>query len=294
MKNLNRTSTYVLIFLVICSCAIQVEDPFQVAELTPWCIVNFDSLERSPKDRIAMLKEMGFKKYGYNWDDEHLNQMKEEFVLADENNIEIVSVFLWLNAKRDSIGKLSPSNERMLHILSDIDYKPTIWLSFSNNYFKDLNQEQSMSLALEFIKFIKSKADQIGCKIALYNHHGWFGNPHNQVEIIELLPQDSLSMVYNYHHAHDYLDEFPEIVKKIKPYLSYVNINGMIKDGPKILTIGDGDFEHVMIKLLLEEGFNGPWGILGHIESEDVQKVLERNINGLNSLKIKYNFDLNN
>ena len=294
MKNLNHTSYFVLIFLIIYSCTKQAEDPIKAAELTPWCIVNFDSLERSPSDRIAMLKEMGFTKYGYNWDDEHLNQMKEEFALANKNNIEIVSVFLWLNAKRDSIGKLSPSNEKMLNILSDIDYKPTIWLSFSNNYFEDLNQEQSMSLAIEFIKFIKIKADQIGCKISLYNHHGWFGNPHNQVEIIELLPQDSLKMVYNYHHAHDYLDEFPEIAKKIKPYLSYVNINGMRQDGPKILTIGEGDFEHEMIKVLLDEGYNGPWGILGHIETEDVHKVLERNINGLNSLKIKYKFNLNN
>ena len=143
-------------------------------------------------------------------------------VLAKENGIEINSIFLWLNAKRDSIGKLSPSNEKMLAILEDAAYKPTIWLSFSDNYFKELDQEQSLSLAIEFIKFIKIRANKIGCKIALYNHHGWFGNPHNQVEIIERLPKDSLKMVYNFHHAHHYLDEFPEIAKKIKPYLNFV------------------------------------------------------------------------
>ncbi|NER17576.1 TIM barrel protein [Spongiivirga citrea] len=233
-----------------------------------------------------MLKEMGFTKYGYNWDNRHLLEMKDEFKLAKENDIEIVSIFLWLNAKRDSIGKLSPSNERMLSILKDVENKPIIWLSFSNNYFEDLNQEQSISLAIEFIKFIKLKADTIGCKVALYNHHGWFGNPHNQVEIIELLPQDSLSMVYNFHHAHQYVDEFPEIAKKIKPYLSYVTINGMKKEGPEILTIGEGDYENEMINILLDEGFVGPWGILGHIKSEDVQEVLERNINGLKSLEL--------
>jgi sugar phosphate isomerase/epimerase len=232
-----------------------------------------------------MLKEMGFTKYGYDWEDKHLNQMKEEFDLALENNIEIVSVFLWLNAKRDSIGKLSNANERMLNILSDVAYKPVIWLSFSNNFFEDLTEEQSISLAVEFIKFIKIKADKIGCKIALYNHHGWFGNPHNQIKIIELLPKDSLKMVYNFHHAHDYLNEFHEIAKKIKPHLAHVNINGMRQGGPKILKIGEGDFEQDMIELLIKEGFNGPWGILGHIKTEDVQMVLERNVNGLRSLK---------
>jgi hypothetical protein len=42
-----------------------------------------------------------------------------------------------------------------------------------------------------------------------------------------------------------------------------------------------------MIKQLLDQGFNGPWGILGHIKTEDVQKVLERNIDGLNLMNSK-------
>ena len=253
--------------------------------------MNFDSLERSPEERIEMLKEMGFKKYGYNWDDIHLDVMKDEFALAQQNNIEIVSIFIWLNAKRDSIGKLSPSNERMLSIISEVDNKPTLWVSFSNNYFEDLTQEESISLAVEYIKFIKKRADEIGCELALYNHRGWFGNPRNQVEIIERLPEESLKLVYNFHHAHHYLDEFSEIAEIIKPYLSYVNLNGMREDGPEILTIGDGDYENKMINILIDEGFDGPWGILGHIKSEDVQKVLERNMNGLKALRS--NTDIN-
>ncbi|MDO9634058.1 MAG: hypothetical protein Q7J05_03315 [Paludibacter sp.] len=58
----------------------------------------------------------------------------------------------------------------------------------------------------------------------------------------------------------------------------------MKQEGPKILPIGKGDYESEMINLLMKEGFDGPWGILGHIESEDVKKVLERNIEGLDSL----------
>ncbi len=287
MKNPIISRILILFFLFNLSCSNR-KNFIEPKNVTPWCIVNFDALERSPEERIAMLKEMGFTKYGYNWRDKHLSEMKEEFALAKENHIEINSIFLWLNAKRDSIGKLSPSNERMLTILKDVAYKPTIWLSFSDNFFKELDQEQSISLAIDFIKFIKTKTDKIGCNIALYNHHGWFGNPYNQVEIIERLPQDSLEMVYNFHHAHHYLDEFPEIVKKITPYLSYVNVNGMRKEGPQILAVGEGDFEHEMIDLLMDEGFNGPWGILGHIETEDVQKVLEQNIKGLKALKPKH------
>jgi len=294
MKHLNALILIPLLFLFNASCAEKKEDFINPTDTSPWCVVSFDAKERSPKDRIAMLKDMGFTKYGYNWKERHLSYMKEEFALAKENGLEINSIFLWLNAKRDSIGKLSALNEKMLDIIKEVENKPALWVSFSDNFFNDLNQEESLSLAMEFITFIKTKADSIGCKIALYNHHGWFGNPLNQVEIIKRLPQDSLKMVYNFHHAHEYLDEFPEIAKKITPYLSYVNINGMKREGPQILTIGEGEYEYQMIQALKDEGFNGPWGILGHIATEDVQKVLERNVNGLHSFQSKNKKELIN
>ncbi len=281
-----------LVFILIYSCSNQKEQFNKMSNIYPWCIVAFDSLERSPVDRIMMLKELDFTKYAYDWRDKHLDEMETEINLARENEIEIISVWLWLNAKRDSLNNLSPSNERIFKILKNTKLKTTLWVSFNNNFFEDLSQEESMSRAIEMIKFIKIKADEIGCKIALYNHHGWFGDPYNQVEIIKLLPDDSLSIVYNFHHAHEHLDEFPQIIKKIKPYLSSVNLNGMRKEGPKVLPIGEGDYEMEMIKLLMDEGFNGPWGILGHIENEDVKKVLGRNIEGFNSIISKL-YELN-
>ena len=53
-----------------------------------------------------------------------------------------------------------------------------------------------------------------------------------------------------------------------KNYLSCVNINGMKKEGPEIIPVGQGDSEKYMIDLLLQSGYNGPWGILGHVEDE--------------------------
>lgn len=287
----NSLKGYIVVLLVLCFCSCaerRVEDMIKVDEVSPWCIIGFDSLDRTPEQRIGLLKEMGFSKYGFNKGKGDLSKMNEEFRLAKENNIEITSIFLWLNAKRDSIGKLSPSNQELLSRLKEVDQKPTIWLSFSSNFFKDLNQEKSINLSIDMIKFIKSEADKLGCELALYNHHGWFGNPHNQVKILEELRQDSITMVYNFHHVHEYIDEFPAIVKKITPYLSYVNLNGVKKEGPQILTIGEGEHEYEMIKLLKTAGFNGPWGILGHIKTEDVQEVLKRNINGLKLLNSKY------
>ncbi len=281
MKTSIGSSMWFLLLMFIWSCANKNNYSIQVDEVHPWCILEFDAVNRTPTERIAMLKKMGFTRYGYDWEDRHLSEMKEEFRLAKKNDIEITSIFLWLNAKRDSLGKLSPSNQKMLRQLAEVEYKPTIWLSFSSNFFEGLNQDESVSLSIEMIKYIKSEADQLGCELALYNHRGWFGNPHNQVEIIKALEQHTLTMVFNFHHAHEYLDEYPEMVKTIRPYLSHVNLNGMKKEGPKILTLGEGDHEFEMIRRLIDEGFNGPWGILGHIKTEDVREVLNRNADGL-------------
>ncbi len=94
-----------IVFLSISSCD-NGKDPIPLDEIIPWCIVSFDSLERNPLDRINMVKELGITSYGYNWKEKHLKYMEDEFLLAQQNNIEIPSIFLWLNAKRDSIVNL--------------------------------------------------------------------------------------------------------------------------------------------------------------------------------------------
>lgn len=288
MKSLRISTILIVVLLQICSCETKPEQLVNTGDLTPWCIKGFDALERTPEQRIELLNKMGFHKYGYNKGDGDYSQMQKEFNLAKENNIEIVSVLLWLNATRDSIGKLSEANEELLSNLKKAEQKPTIWLSFSNNYFKNLSDEASLDFSIKMVKFIKAKADELGCKIALYNHGGWFGEPENQIKIIEQIKGDSISIVYNFHHAHEHIQDFNAIAKKITPYLSYVNLNGMAKDGPEIVPIGDGEHELDMIKSLKKQGYNGPWGILGHIKTEDVEVVLQRNIAGLKQLNAEY------
>ena len=92
-------------------------------------------------------------------------------------------------------------------------------------------------------------------------------------------------MVYSFHHGHHQMEAFPSMVKKMKPWLWTVNINGMKKDGPQILTVGSGDNELDMLKALEKANYKGTIGILGHIETEDVEKVLKRNLDGLEKLE---------
>jgi sugar phosphate isomerase/epimerase len=287
MKKFLRLRAHLFLFVLLFSISSLAKAQFTVSEVSPWCIIGFDSLDRTPTQRIAMLKEMGFTKYGYNRGKGEFDSMQEEFKLAKENNIEITSVFLWLNAKRDSLGKLDTSNEQLLSNLKKTGHKPTIWVSFSNNYFEGLSQEESVALSVKMIRFVKERADALGCKLALYNHRGWFGNPLHQIDILEQLKDKSVTMVFNFHHARETVKGFAKIAKKITPYLSHVNLSGVNTEGPEIVSLGQGSYEIKLVKKLLKNGYEGPWGILGHVKTEDVQVVLNRNIKGLNLLNSK-------
>ena len=280
-------SFYILFFFFfLLSCGNQDFSPFTMDNVFAWCIVPFDSEERSPSERMEMLQELGFRSYAYDWREKHLDELSTEITLAKTNHIEISAVWMWLDVRNDSVGHLSASNQKLLDILKETELKTTIWVSFNANYFKGLDQQAAVQKGVEIIGYISQRAATIGCKLALYNHGEWFGEPGNQIEIIKALPQHDLGVIYNFHHAHLQLEEFPKMVKVMTPYLWAVNLNGVKVGGPKILTIGQGDRETEMINLLRAEGFNGPWGVLGHIETEDVKVVLERNLKGLQALNL--------
>lgn len=253
-------------------------------DLFAWCIIPYDSKNRTPEERIEMLKELGFKSYAYDWREKHLNEAAYELRLANKNVIEIKAVWIWIDAQSDKPGKLSEANEIIFNALKETGTSTQIWLGFNENYFADLKQEDAIGKGVEMLSYLNDRAKESGSKIALYNHGGWFGEPENQVELIKQLPNCEIGIIYNFHHGHNQIEHFPQLIKIIKPYLWAVNLNGMIKEGPKILPIGNGDQEKQMIQMLLDSGFKGPFGILGHTENEDVKNVLKRNIEGLKAL----------
>lgn len=252
-----------------------------MANVFAWCIVPFDSVHRTPLQRMDMLRELGIQRYAYDWREQQLNEMVTEWHLAKQNNIKVDAVWIWYDAKSDSIGKLSPGNERMLVNLDSAGLKTTIWLSFNKNNFTGLSDSMAIRKATSIVSNLADRLSLMGCKLALYNHEDWFGEPANEIAIIKALPGKDIGMVYNFHHAHNQIDRFDQFVDSMIPYLTAVNINGLRKDGPMILPINTGDKEQAMVKTLINKGYKGPWGVLGHIEQADVKKVLEKNLEGL-------------
>jgi hypothetical protein len=258
------------------------EDIFSDDNLIAWCIVPFDANERGPEERAVMLSELGFRKMAWDWRMEHIEMLPGEIKALGEHGIELSAVWLWID---DSARNgLLPHHERIIEYVSDAGLETTYWVSFSDDFFDFPDDEEKVNEGARVIGMVHDRIRGDGCRIALYNHMGWFGEPENQVRIIEKLGRDSIGIVYNFHHAHHQINSFAGNLEIMMPWLYTVNINGMRAEGPKILDVGKGDMERDMIIKLIESGFDGTVGILGHTEGEDIKVVLKRNLTGLKSL----------
>lgn len=268
------------VFLTLISSSLyaQIQEPFA------WCIVPFDKMERSPEERIKMLQELGIDTYAYDWREKHLPEMEKEFELAQENNIKINAVWMWIDPKVDDLNHLSVANEAVLKTIENTGLSTTLWVSFHPDFFKDLSESQRVHKGAEMLYQIYQRCKAMGCKLALYNHGDWFGDPENQIKIIKLLGLYDIGLVYSFHHGHQQIQDFEKMVKTMMPFLVAVNLNGMKKDGPQIYPLGQGDDEKEMLDILLKSGFKGPFGILGHKEDADVKLILEKNLEGYHQL----------
>jgi hypothetical protein len=253
--------------------------PLAMDDLVAWCIVPFDSRKRSPEERIAMLERLGFKRYAYDWRAEHLPDTARELRLAREHGIRVEAVWVWI--EKDQPGRLSESNERLLSALREAGLSTQLWVGFAPGFFEGMTDEQKVARGAEMVRHLSDRAAETKSRVALYNHGDWFGEPENQVRIIQALPGRDVGIVYNFHHGHEHIARFDAVVKAIRPWLWVVNLDGMRPEGPKILPFGTGTRERQMLQTVLDSGFNGPFGVLGHVDDADVEEILRGNLRGL-------------
>jgi sugar phosphate isomerase/epimerase len=250
---------------------------FARENLVAWCIVPFDAKKRTPAQRVEMLQKLGFKKYAYDWRAEHLPTFDEEVGLLKKAGIELTAV--WFPAN------LGPDAKKLLEVIQKHGVKPQLWVTMGEPAGKD--QAEKVAAAAKTLRPIAEEAGKLGCSVALYNHGGWFGEPENQLAVIESLSLKNVGIVYNLHHGHDHVGRFAEILKKTGPHLLALNLNGMTKDGEKfgkkILPLGQGELDLALLKAIVASGYKGPIGILGHTQ-DDAEERLKDNLDGLDWL----------
>ncbi len=278
-----RSAAFLLSLFLMISCGTKNQQDnwllFAKSNLMAWCIVPFDSLERGPEERAAMLKELGISKLAYDWRTKHLSTFEDEIKSLSENQIELEAIWLWISTPQ--ADQLDSANQVMVDMVRKNNVRTDFWVGIEKSFFDGLTDEQKLNKGVEAVKSLHKMASDLGCTINLYNHGDWFGEPDNQIRIIEKSGLSNVGIVYSFHHAHSQIKDFPERLHRMLPYLKAININGMNVDGPQILPVGKGDSELEMLQTIKESGYDGPIGILGHIAEKDVKKVLMGNIEGL-------------
>jgi sugar phosphate isomerase/epimerase len=179
----------------------------------------------------------------------------------------------------------------ILEVLKRNRLKAQLWVTGGGGPTSTPEEQRArVDAEADRIRVIAEAAAPLGCTVGLYNHGNWFGEPENQIQIIERLKQDGITqvgIVYNQHHGHDHLDRFAGLLQQMKPHLLVLNLNGMTRNGDrigkKILPLGQGDLDLALLKIIRDSGWRGPLGILNHTD-EDAKARLRDNLDGLDWL----------
>lgn len=250
------------------------QQPFATENLVAWCIVPFDAKKRSPEERAKMLVDLGLKRCAYDWRDEHVPQFEEEILQYQKHGIEFFA--FWGH------------HESAFKLFEKYDLHPQIWVTAPSPDSE--TQRAKIAAAVEQLTPLVERAKLLKCKLGLYNHGGWGGDPANLTAVCQAFRDsgnDHVGIVYNFHHGHEHIVDFPASLKQMLPYLHCLNLNGMADASSvkgitnKILPVGGGKHEASMIQAILDSRYSGPIGILDHIDTQDAAISLKDNIDGL-------------
>ena len=220
-----------------------------------------------------MLKRLGLNRVAYDWRAQHVNQFEEEILEYKKHGMEFFA--FW------------SVHEEAFRLFKKYKIHPQIWQTLPNP--KADAQEAQVAAAAKAMLPLVERTKKLGCKLGLYNHGGWGGEPANLVAVCKYLREHHkakhVGVVYNLHHGHGHIADFKKSLKLMQPYLHCLNLNGMNEGAkPKILALGKGKHEAAMIATIHKSGYTGPIGILDHRNDTDTEVALRENLAGLRGI----------
>lgn len=255
--------------------------------LVAWCIVPFDAKKRNSEERAQMLSELGLTKLAYDWREEHVASWDAEIDALRRHNIELTA--FWCSSSLNPLE--DPKVQRIVDFLKRRGVRTQLWLNLPDAELQKItSEEQRVARAAIAVKQLAEQVEPLGCQVGLYNHGGWTGRPSNLVRIMQQLESEkNVGIVYNFHHSHSDLNEFPQALFDMKPYLMCLNLNGTQRSGgelpkEKIVTLGKGELDRQILSWIRMAQYDGLIGILDHREQLDARESLQSNLDGLQQL----------
>ncbi len=291
MRSFARVSILTLVTVVLLAasgghrlCAASDSPLWSRDNLVAWCIVPYDAKKRPPEARAALLQELRFRYFAYDWRAEHVPSFDDEVRALQTRGVAISA--WWFPTKLDDNAR------RILEVIARHRIHPQLWVTGSGAVANSPGeQEKRIAAETERLRPIVTAAGKLGCTVGLYTHGGWFGEPDNQIAVLQRLNAEGLTnvrLIYNFHHGHEHIADFAARWARMSAYVDTVNVNGMRtnadKTGEKILYLGDGDQELAMMRVIQASGWRGKIGILNHRTDVDAEEGLRRNLAGLEKL----------
>jgi len=262
-------------------------DVFARQNLVAWCIIPYDSMHRCPLARACMLKRLGIQRLAIDWRAEHIPTFDEEIDALRKNQITIQAFWVRGNMypERNAPAAEDGNLEVVLAALKRNSVKTQIWDPFdADEEFTALPESQRLARATEAVRYVATRARQISCSVAIFSHGGWMGEPENELKVVDLVGMDNVGIVYDFEHGRAQMDRFPEFFPKLLPHLWSVILNGMQEGGPDFITVGDGERDLGMLKVIRNSGYRGPIGIMNHNTNRDAEVGLRLNMEGLKKM----------
>ncbi len=222
-----------------------------------------------------MVKRLGLTRVAYDWRDNHVASFEDEIIEYKKHGIEYFA--FW------------GEHPKAFELFAKYDLHPQVWQTAPSPDGPTTEARVAASVK-QLLPLVRSTA-KMKCKLGLYNHGGWGGEPDNLVAVCKALRDrhqaNHVGIVYNLHHGHDHIHDFAKALAAMQPYLLCLNLNGMTthgdKTGKKILPLGAGEHDAAMLKSIRDSKYDGPLGIIGHT-NDDVEQRLQDNLDGLDWL----------
>lgn len=270
-------------------------DIFDRANLVAWCIVPYDSRERGPQERAEMLAGLGLRRLAWDWRPQHVPRLGDELDALTERGMELTAVWTpaFVPADDDALGRLDPDLERILETLGERGVRTQLWTCTElgpPGPFAPLPPAEHAAMVqrtADHLGPLAERAAADGHRIGLYPHLGWAGEPENVRAVADELAARGFErpgLVYFQHHGHAHLDRFEPMLAAMREDLLAFGLNGMLPgahwgDG-KVHPYGRGPRDVELARTLLDSGWRGPVGIIGHT-MDDVENRLRDNLEGL-------------
>src|SRR5207253_5954252 len=136
-----------------------------------WCVVPFDGKERGPAERAAMLKQLGFTKVAYDWRDKHVSRFEDEILQYQKHGIDYFA--FW------------GTHGKAFELFAKYDLHPQIWQTLGSPDAP--TQAERVARAVKSLQPLVERTAKMKCKLGLYAHGGWGGEPDNLVAVCQAL-----------------------------------------------------------------------------------------------------------